>query len=160
MDEEERKQKARDRAREWAANNRERYLANQKAHYERTKQLKGLSRGEHRYNWKGDEASYDSIHSWVERYRGKPQFCEHCKRDDLRLKYEWANVDHRYRRNLEDWIRLCVRCHRWYDQDHELTTASTTCKRCGVPHNERTPGCPTCQKRHAYYLRIGRTLKP
>ena len=27
----------------------------------------------------------------------------------------WANIDHKYRRNLDDWIGLCAKCHRRYD---------------------------------------------
>lgn len=31
-------------------------------------------------------------------------------------KTQWANVDHTYRRVLEDYIELCAKCHRLYDR--------------------------------------------
>jgi hypothetical protein len=46
--------------------------------------------------------------------KGKPSKCEHCEREDKK-KYEWANIDHKYARKIEDYIRLCTSCHRLYD---------------------------------------------
>ena len=74
-------------------------------------------------NWKGDKASYDSIHSWVERRRGKPHICEHCGKYVENLKcIHWANVDHTYKRDLDDYIRLCASCHGRYDKINNLRT--------------------------------------
>lgn len=30
-------------------------------------------------------------------------------------QYQWANKDHKYRRVLEDYMRLCASCHQKYD---------------------------------------------
>src|SRR3990167_2302598 len=38
----------------------------------------GKHSGKLAYNWKGDKASYASIHMWVKAYYGKPTQCEHC----------------------------------------------------------------------------------
>ena len=66
-------------------------------------------------NWKGENASYEAIHAWVRRHRGKPQQCEHCGTTEKRM-YHWANKSHEYKRDLNDWIRLCRPCHSKYDK--------------------------------------------
>lgn len=66
--------------------------------------------------WKGNYAGYGSLHDWVKRKLGKPTKCEHCGKDGLNgHKIHWANINHEYKRNLSDWIRLCTYCHRKYD---------------------------------------------
>lgn len=68
-------------------------------------------------SWKGDRVGYHGMHRWVINKLGNPQKCEHCG-DDSKRKYEWANVDHKYRRNLKDYMRLCTSCHRKWDKKH------------------------------------------
>jgi hypothetical protein len=65
-------------------------------------------------SWKGLLASVGAIHKWVAVRKGKPAKCEVCGTDKKRT-YHWANIDHSYQRNLEDYIRMCVSCHRKYD---------------------------------------------
>ncbi len=73
-------------------------------------------RNERHWDWKGMDASYNAKHKWVEKRLGKPHKCSHCGRDDLKHRqYHWANVSRKYKRELSDWIRLCVRCHKKYD---------------------------------------------
>lgn len=87
---------------------------------EETKQkLRDRPKGKNIVNWKGDFAGYSAMHYWVAREKGKPKHCEHCKRTDKK-KYEWANKDHRYARNTDDYIRLCTSCHRIYDNENNL----------------------------------------
>lgn len=77
---------------------------------------------EENHKWLGDDVSYTGLHMWVKNHLGKPKKCEHCGRTDLPLrKYHWANIDHKYRRNLHDWLRLCVDCHRKYDKNLRLS---------------------------------------
>ena len=64
-------------------------------------------------NWKGDKVGYHALHDWVRKYKGKPKLCEHCRKDNRRL--EWANKSKEYKRELTDWIPLCVPCHKKYD---------------------------------------------
>lgn len=71
--------------------------------------------GENNPNWKGDEAGYDALHRWVERKLGKPNKCSHCEKTNCVL--DWANIDHTYKRNTEDWLRLCRPCHRKRDHN-------------------------------------------
>ena len=71
-------------------------------------------KGEHNPAWKGEKVKYRGIHMWVQRWKGKPDHCEMCGAIGGR-KYQWANIDHKYRRVLEDYISTCVSCHRKYD---------------------------------------------
>lgn len=65
-------------------------------------------------NWKGDRVGKSSLHIWVEKHRGKPRKCEHCGTVKAK-QYDWANVSQKYKRNLNDFIRLCRSCHAKYD---------------------------------------------
>ena len=65
-------------------------------------------------NWKGGIDWYKGLHKWISKKQGKPKYCEHCKRTDKK-KYEWANKDHKYRRRIKDFMRLCTSCHQKYD---------------------------------------------
>jgi len=73
-----------------------------------------LATGDRNKSWKGDFASYDAMHKWVKRQKGKPKKCEVCG-SIKKKKYEWANIDHSYKRNVDDYIRMCTSCHRRYD---------------------------------------------
>ena len=64
------------------------------------------------YQYKGENAGYSAIHKWVRKRRGEPTKCEHCGKEK---KCQWANKDHLYRRRLKDYISLCARCHKLYD---------------------------------------------
>ena len=72
---------------------------------------------ENHYRWKGAKAGKNPIHRWVEKVKGKPMKCEHCG-DTEKGKYAWANIDHKYRRDMEDYIRLCYKCHKKYDKEN------------------------------------------
>ena len=71
--------------------------------------------GPNTWNWKGDSAKYGTLHDWVYYHRGSPRYCEHCGTTKKRM-YHWANKSGEYKRDLDDWIRLCVPCHRKYDK--------------------------------------------
>lgn len=67
--------------------------------------------------WKGKNASYYAIHIWVNRWKGTPNTCEQCGKTGLkRQQIHWANIDHKYRRVLDDYIRLCAKCHGEFDK--------------------------------------------
>lgn len=70
--------------------------------------------GVNNFSWRGNDAGKSAMHNWVERQRGKPKKCEMCG-DTKRRFYDWANIDHKYKRKLEDYIRLCRSCHRKRD---------------------------------------------
>jgi hypothetical protein len=73
--------------------------------------------GSNNYQWKGNKASYRSIHRWVAYWKGTPKKCEHCGENNPNKRYHWANISGQYKRDLNDYIRLCVPCHKYYDQD-------------------------------------------
>ena len=63
-------------------------------------------------NWKGDQVGYNAIHTWIQRKLGKPTMCEKCGKDGLSgHKIHWANISGEYKRNFNDWKRLCSTCH-------------------------------------------------
>ena len=66
--------------------------------------------------WKGNEVGYSALHEWVIKKLGQPSKCKHCNQDDLSgREIHWANKSKEYKRDLDDWIRLCVPCHKKYD---------------------------------------------
>ena len=73
-------------------------------------------------NWKGDNVSYRSLHKWVERWLGKPTICQFCNKDFLGREIHWANVSGRYLRDVSDWMRLCKKCHKKFDDLFPKTT--------------------------------------
>lgn len=62
-------------------------------------------------NWKGDAVGYGALHSWLRRTAGAPSRCERCGTTSAK-RFEWANKSRTYQRDLSDWERLCVSCHR------------------------------------------------
>ncbi len=65
------------------------------------------------------KSRYISIHAWVVREKGKPTTCEQCGKEGLTgHKIQWANKDHKYARNIDDYMRLCGICHRKYDREN------------------------------------------
>ena len=67
--------------------------------------------------WKGDAVGYRSIHHWVTRWKPKTNTCEICGIEKSGHQMHWANIDHKYRRVLDDYIRLCPKCHKNYDKE-------------------------------------------
>ena len=81
------------------------------------KPSQGFQKGEKHWNWKDDEVGYGGVHIRIETILGKPKKCEHCGTTTAKM-YDWANKDHTYKMNLEDWMRLCRKCHMKYDKEH------------------------------------------
>ncbi len=69
--------------------------------------------GNNNKKWKGDNVGYSGLHYWVYRQLGKPIKCKHCGTTNKKL--QWANKSHQYKRNINDWLSLCVPCHKKYD---------------------------------------------
>lgn len=64
--------------------------------------------------WKGNNVGYKALHIWVSRWLGKPSKCEDCGTTEAK-KFEWANISKEYKRDLDDWKRLCHPCHIKFD---------------------------------------------
>lgn len=60
------------------------------------------------------EMNYSRLHNWVNRVKKKSGECEFCGKKNCRL--EWANKSRAYKKDINDWIELCVMCHRNYDK--------------------------------------------
>jgi hypothetical protein len=71
---------------------------------------KGIKTGNSPANFKANPG-YDAIHKWVRYHLGAPGQCIDC----LGEAKEWANISGEYKRDLEDWQPMCVRCHRKFD---------------------------------------------
>jgi len=65
-------------------------------------------------NWKGNNVSYMGLHMWINFNYGNPRFCINCF-STKEKKYEWANISGKYRRDIEDFVRLCTKCHIAFD---------------------------------------------
>lgn len=63
-------------------------------------------------SWKGADAGYGALHMWVHRHFSKTGTCELCKSEK---KTEWANISGDYLRMREDFLEMCISCHRRYD---------------------------------------------
>ena len=74
----------------------------------------GHQRGKKHHLWKGDKIGYYPLHRWIAYNLGRPKKCEMCGSENEK-EYDWANKDHKYKRDFKDWIRLCKPCHRKYD---------------------------------------------
>lgn len=61
-------------------------------------------------NWKGDDVGYNALHAWVVRKLGKPEKCERCNTTKSK-RFMWHNISYEYKRELNDWERLCAKCH-------------------------------------------------
>lgn len=75
---------------------------------------------ENNHEWKGDKASYTALHQWVKRKLGKPQECVFCGKDRLDGIIQWASISHKAKRDLDDYIPLCPKCHKGYDVKGEI----------------------------------------
>ena len=59
---------------------------------------------------------YDALHKWVAKQLGKPDTCWNCGRSGLsKRQINWASKSRKYKWDLSDWIRLCIKCHAKYD---------------------------------------------
>lgn len=59
---------------------------------------------------------YWAIHKWLLRTFGRADQCEKCGENDPDKRYEWANVSGLYKRLREDFMKMCVPCHREHDK--------------------------------------------
>lgn len=75
--------------------------------------------GKNIYNFKGESAGYTAKHHWISKTFGTPIFCEICKTSKVQ-RYEWSNISGKYKKDIRDWQRLCVKCHRNYDKSETI----------------------------------------
>lgn len=77
--------------------------------------MRGKSGGE-TPRWKGESASKEAKHQWLNQNIGNPT---HCSNKDCKGKskiYEWClKIGHEYTHDPKDYLWLCRSCHRAYD---------------------------------------------
>lgn len=73
--------------------------------------------GKNNYLWKGSDVTYSGLHHWIAKELGKPDKCEHCGILEKGHKIHWANKSQEYKRELDDWLRLCAKCHKTFDKN-------------------------------------------
>lgn len=74
----------------------------------------GGKKGNKNGMWKSDMVKYGALHSWVNRNKIKIGICTICNEYK---RTEFANIDHKYNRNLNDYMEVCTKCHRLYDKE-------------------------------------------
>lgn len=82
------------------------------------KQLMTGMKAEKNYGWKGTKVSYKGLHRWIQLNYGyaKNHKCAKCKGKSGSKTMNWANLDHKYTRDIKMWLPLCKICHSRYDQ--------------------------------------------
>lgn len=66
----------------------------------------------HGKSFSGTKKEYKFLHYWVNKNLGKSYVCSMCNSTN---NVEWANKSHFYKKELNDWIQLCKKCHYKYD---------------------------------------------
>ena len=69
--------------------------------------------------WKGEAVSYRNLHRWLDRLQGKAS--EHLCGECLGPARHWANISGEYRRDVEDFIPMCVPHHMRLDRKRWLS---------------------------------------
>lgn len=67
-------------------------------------------------HFKGDCVGYSAIHKWLLRTLGRADKCSFC--GETNKKIQWANKSHEYYRKFNDYIPLCISCHRAFDKTY------------------------------------------
>lgn len=78
---------------------------------------KGHGLGSNNINWKGDNVTKESLHTYINRHFIKPKCCEICNRlVDSDGGFEWSNRSQTYKtKDRSDWQYICKKCHNRYD---------------------------------------------
>ena len=72
--------------------------------------------GEKSGMWKGDLAGICAMHHWVIQIKGYAN--EHKCIDCPNQARDWSNKDHQYKRNVDDYLPRCRKCHQIYDNKY------------------------------------------
>lgn len=70
--------------------------------------------------------SYSALHKWVTRKLGQPKLCENCGTTEA-PRFEWANISGKYQRDINDYKRLCKRCHNNMDGTNAYQVRKPKC---------------------------------
>lgn len=58
--------------------------------------------------------TYEALHQYIHKRLDptKPKNCQKCNKEKL---LQLANKSQQYKRDLDDWMWLCIKCHQAYD---------------------------------------------
>lgn len=59
-------------------------------------------------------SDYQKIHYWVTKQNGKATQCS-VDKTHLSKRYEWAHIGQEYKYDINDFVLLCLSCHRKND---------------------------------------------
>lgn len=77
---------------------------------------------------------YKTIHAWLNKNYGRPTKCEFCEKNKNR--YEWAlKKCCSYEKKIDNYLQLCVSCHRKYDFSYEALAKTITKRGLKPPPN-------------------------
>jgi hypothetical protein len=82
--------------------------------------------------WKGDNVGYVALHQFIKLRKPKPKVCESCSRE---VRLDLANISGEYKRDVNDFIWLCRKCHTKMDWKNGVRK-----------HEEPFKKCPICYK--------------
>lgn len=80
---------------------------------ETKKKIGNAQMGKKNHQWKGNKVGYFCLHKWIHRHKERKYFCFIC--NEYKVFTNFANIDNQYKRNLKDYIEVCVSCHRIFD---------------------------------------------
>lgn len=78
--------------------------------------------------WKGDNVGYVGLHTWVKNHKPRVELCQIC---NIKKSEELANISQKYKRDINDFMWLCKKCHNAQDKRGERSRlAKKKCKFC------------------------------
>ena len=72
------------------------------------------------YDTVGGVNEYRNLHKWVAKQLGKPEMCSECGKVGSGRQMHWANISKEYKKDINDWKRLCVKCHYEFDSNRKV----------------------------------------
>lgn len=91
--------------------------------------------------WIGDKIKYNGLHTWIRRYKIKPQLCEICNKVPPK---DLANISGEYKRDINDFKWLCRKCHMESDGRLENLPKFATFTMIKRRVNNETYKCSRC----------------
>ncbi len=81
--------------------------------------IKGNSENKYHLGHLKEDVGYKALHEWIRNYKKKTGKCEICGSTKSGSKdgrdLDLANISGEYKRDVEDFAWLCIKCHRRFD---------------------------------------------
>lgn len=105
--------------------------------------------------------TYAKVHGWLSYRIGRAFYCESPNCKGISKNYEWALIKgKRYAKKRENFIMLCVSCHRLYDYT-EVTRKRMSKSHKGTiaPNKWKAVECIDPKGKITYFLSVGHAGK-